>query len=179
MNQSTSRTPPKRGPSTGAIWKNSLFLRLYELVDECTSPLVKHLPCVYDPCMQSRTTAHFQGSTSWSTSAPVRQSNTSHAWAIHVCNPEQLLVFRKGFLIKYTLILTKYIKYFNFRRWWGGGDYFLEVRIQYAYIKKKNQIELSQATKNLKKQRFFFFFNIKIIEKGKRKVLPLLLVVTS
>ena len=27
-------------------------------------------------------------------SAPVHPSNTSHEWAIHVCNPEQLLVFR-------------------------------------------------------------------------------------
>ena len=36
----------------------------------------------------------FYGSMSWSTSAPVHQSNTSQAWTIHVCNSEQLLVFR-------------------------------------------------------------------------------------
>ena len=29
-------------------------------------------------------------STSWSTSAPVSQSNTSHTWTIHGCNPEQI-----------------------------------------------------------------------------------------
>ena len=43
-----SQTPPTHGPSTGAIWNNSWFLRLYKLVDKCTSPLVKHLPNVDD-----------------------------------------------------------------------------------------------------------------------------------
>ena len=33
------------------MWKNSLFLRLYESVDQCTSPLVEHLPRVDDPCI--------------------------------------------------------------------------------------------------------------------------------
>ena len=46
MHQSTSRTPPTSGPSMGAIWNNSSFLRLYKSVDECTSLQVKHLPCV-------------------------------------------------------------------------------------------------------------------------------------
>ena len=59
MHQSTSRTPPTRGPSQSAIWNNSLFLRLLKSVDECTSPLVKHLPRVDDPCKQSRTTPCF------------------------------------------------------------------------------------------------------------------------
>ena len=58
MHQSMSRAPPTCGPSTGAIWNNSLFLRLYESVDEYTSPLVKHLPRVDNPCMQSRTTPY-------------------------------------------------------------------------------------------------------------------------
>ena len=43
MHQSTSPTPTTLGPSMGAIWKISLFLRLYDSVDECTSPLVEHL----------------------------------------------------------------------------------------------------------------------------------------
>ena len=55
VHQSTSQTSPTCGPSTGAFWNNSLILRLYESVDECTSPLVKNLPRVDDPCMQSRT----------------------------------------------------------------------------------------------------------------------------
>ena len=41
----------------------------------------------------------FLGSTSWSTNAPVHQSNTSHALTYHGCNLEQLLVlglFRVG-----------------------------------------------------------------------------------
>ena len=54
MHQSTSQTPPTCGSSTRAIWNNSLFLRLYELVDKCTSPLVEHLPHVNNKCMQSR-----------------------------------------------------------------------------------------------------------------------------
>ena len=44
VHQSTNWTPPTRGPSTGAIWKNSLFLGLYELVNKCTGPPYKHLP---------------------------------------------------------------------------------------------------------------------------------------
>ena len=64
--QSTSQTPLTHGPFMGAIWNNSSFLRLYELVDNCTSPLVWHLP-------------HLP---------------SSHMWRIHVCNPEQLPVFR-------------------------------------------------------------------------------------
>ena len=59
VHQSTSRTPPMRGQSMYAIQNNSLFLGLYESVNECTSPLVKHLPRVDDPCMQSRTTPCF------------------------------------------------------------------------------------------------------------------------
>ena len=59
VHQSTSRTPPTHGRSMYAIQNNSLFLGLYESVEECTSPLVKHLPRVGDPCMQSRTTPHF------------------------------------------------------------------------------------------------------------------------
>ena len=58
----TSWTPLTCGPLTGAIWNDSLFLRLYESVDECTSPPFKHLPHVADPCMQSRTTPCFKGS---------------------------------------------------------------------------------------------------------------------
>ena len=59
MHQSTSLTPRTRGPSTGAIWNNSSLLRLYKSVDECTSPQVKHLPRVDNPCMQFRTTPSF------------------------------------------------------------------------------------------------------------------------
>ena len=51
MHQSTSQTPPMCGPSTGAIWNNSLFLRLNELVKMCTSPLVVHLPRMDDLCI--------------------------------------------------------------------------------------------------------------------------------
>ena len=51
MHQSTSQKPPTHGPSTGAIWNISLFLRLYVVVDECTSPLVKHLLRMEDPCI--------------------------------------------------------------------------------------------------------------------------------
>ena len=36
----------------------------------------------------------FLESTSWLTSAPVHPLNTSHAWTIHLCNLEQLLIFR-------------------------------------------------------------------------------------
>ena len=71
MHQSTSQTPPTHGPSTGAISKNSLFLRLYKLVDKCTSPQVKHLPRMDNPCTQSRTIPCFYSSTSRSTCAPV------------------------------------------------------------------------------------------------------------
>ena len=92
MHQSTSQTHPRRGPTTGAIWNNSSFLRLFKSIYECTSPLVEHLPCVDNPCMQSKTTPCFQGSTSWLMSALVHWLNTSHAWTIHICNPEQLLV---------------------------------------------------------------------------------------
>ena len=59
MHQSTSQTPPTHWPSTGAIWNNSSFLRLYESFDECTSPLVEHLPCVGVPCMQYGTVCAF------------------------------------------------------------------------------------------------------------------------
>ena len=51
MHQSTSPSPPRRGPSTDATLNNSLFLRLYESVHKCTSPLVKHLPRVDHQCM--------------------------------------------------------------------------------------------------------------------------------
>ena len=79
-----------REPFTGAIWNNSSFLRLYKSVDECSSPLVEHLPRIADPCMQSRTTPRFYGS-----SKSVDETlPCSHTWTIHVCNPEQLLVFR-------------------------------------------------------------------------------------
>ena len=44
----------------GCNLEQILFLRLYESVDECTSPLVKHLPRVDDPFMQSRTTPLFR-----------------------------------------------------------------------------------------------------------------------
>ena len=40
VHQSTSRLPPTRGPSMFAIQNNYLFLGLYDLVDECTSPPV-------------------------------------------------------------------------------------------------------------------------------------------
>ena len=90
----TRRTPLTCGPFMGAICNNSLFLRLHKSVDKYTSPLVEHLPRVADPCMQSRTTPHFKGSKSWSTSAPVQLLNTSHTWTIHAYNPEQLLVLR-------------------------------------------------------------------------------------
>ena len=59
MHRSTSQTPSKCRPSTGAIWNNSSCLRLYKLVNECTSPLVEHLPRMDNPCMQSRTTLSF------------------------------------------------------------------------------------------------------------------------
>ena len=61
VHKCTSGTPLTHAPFTGAIWNNSLFLGLYDLVDECTSLLVEHLPCVADPCMQSRTTRCFKG----------------------------------------------------------------------------------------------------------------------
>ena len=54
-----------------SIRNDSLFLRLYELVPKCTSPLVEHLPRVDLPRVQSTTTPCFYGSMSWSTSAPV------------------------------------------------------------------------------------------------------------
>ena len=79
VHQSTNRTPPTHGRSMYAIQNNSSFWGLYELVDECTCPLVKHIPWVDLPCMQSRTAPQFKGSTSWSTSAPVHQSNSCHA----------------------------------------------------------------------------------------------------
>ena len=60
MHQSGSRTAPTRGPSTGVIWNNSSFLRLYKSVDECTSPIVEHLPRMDNPCMQLRTTLVFR-----------------------------------------------------------------------------------------------------------------------
>ena len=59
VHQSTSRTPPTGGRSMYAIQNNSFFLGLYELVDECTSSLVEHLPHMNNPCMQSRTTHCF------------------------------------------------------------------------------------------------------------------------
>ena len=74
------------------IRSKSLFLGLYELLHKCTSPPVEHLPRVDHQRVQSGTTPCFKGSTSRSTSAPVHQLNTSHAWTIHVCNSEQLLV---------------------------------------------------------------------------------------
>ena len=37
VHQSSSWTPPMCGPSTGTIWNYSLFLGLYESVNECTS----------------------------------------------------------------------------------------------------------------------------------------------
>ena len=76
IHESTSRLPLTCGPSMNAIWDNSSFLRFYELDDLCTSTLVKHLPRVDDPFMQSRTTPRFQGSTSWWLSTPVQQSTT-------------------------------------------------------------------------------------------------------
>ena len=66
MHQSTS-------PPVGAIWNNSLFLRLYESVDKCTSPLVEHLPRVDDPCIQFRTTPLFRAL--W-VGRPVHQSTS-------------------------------------------------------------------------------------------------------
>ena len=59
VHKCTSQTPLTRGPFLGAIWNNSAFLRLYMSVDECTSPLVEHLPRTADPCMQSKTTPCF------------------------------------------------------------------------------------------------------------------------
>ena len=60
VHQCTSWTPPMHEPSTGAIWINSSCLGLYESVDECTSPPVKHRPRVDDSCMQSGTTLLFR-----------------------------------------------------------------------------------------------------------------------
>ena len=60
VHQSTSQTPPTRGRSMFAIQDNSLFLGLYESVIECTSPLVKHIPRLVNPCMQSRTSPRFR-----------------------------------------------------------------------------------------------------------------------
>ena len=74
--------------------KKLLILRLYESVHKCTNPPVEHLPRVDHQWVQSGTTPCFQGSTSRSMSAPIHQSNTSHAWTIPVCNAEQLLIFR-------------------------------------------------------------------------------------
>ena len=67
-----------------------------ESLDRCgyNSPPVKHLPCVDLPRVQSGTTPRFYGPMSRLTSAPVYQSNTSHAWTFHGCNLEQLLVFK-------------------------------------------------------------------------------------
>ena len=90
VHQSTSWTPLLRGQSMYAIQNSSLFLGLYELVDECTCPPVEHLPRMDDPCMQSQTTPCFQGSSE----LIVKTLPSSHTWTIHVCNPEQLLVFR-------------------------------------------------------------------------------------
>ena len=55
MHQSTSQTHPMHGHSTGAIWNNSSFLRLYKSVNECTSPIVEHLPHMDNLYIQSRT----------------------------------------------------------------------------------------------------------------------------
>ena len=63
-------------PFMGAIWNNSLFLRLYESVDKCTSPLVEHLPIMVDPCMQSRITPCFLGSSE----SVDKTLPSSHAW---------------------------------------------------------------------------------------------------
>ena len=60
VHQSTSHAPQTRGQSMYAVQNNSLFLGLYESVDECTSQLVEHLPSVDDPCMQSITTLCFR-----------------------------------------------------------------------------------------------------------------------
>ena len=64
VHQSANRTPPTRGRSMYAIQNNFSFLGLYKMVDKCTSPPVKHLPRVDDPCMQSGSTPCFLGSLS-------------------------------------------------------------------------------------------------------------------
>ena len=55
--------PQMHQSNTSHAWpihrNNSLFLRLYESVGECTSPLVEHLPHMADPCMHFRTTPCF------------------------------------------------------------------------------------------------------------------------
>ena len=88
--QSTSRTPPTHGRSRYVIQNNSLFLGLYELVNECTNPPVEHLPRVDNPCMKSKTTSCF-----WGSSESVDKTlPSSNVCMTHICNPEQLLVFR-------------------------------------------------------------------------------------
>ena len=44
----------------GCNLEQVLVLSLCESVNECTSPLVKHLPCVDDQCTQSKTTPCFR-----------------------------------------------------------------------------------------------------------------------
>ena len=53
MDQSTS---PPAWTFQGCNLEQLLVFKALELVDECTSPLFKHLPHVDAPCMQSRTT---------------------------------------------------------------------------------------------------------------------------
>ena len=67
VHQSTSQTPPTHGRSMYAIQNNSSFLGLNELVNECTSPPVEHLPRVDNPCMQSGTTPCYRALCSCST----------------------------------------------------------------------------------------------------------------
>ena len=49
----------KKRKEKNSIWNDTPFLRPYESVNKCTSPLVEHLPRVDNPYMQSRTTPCF------------------------------------------------------------------------------------------------------------------------
>ena len=115
VHQSTSRTPPTCGRSIYAIQNNSLFLGLVRVIDEtlpsshawtihvCNPEQLlvfglfrvgrrdsSEFPRVDDPCMQSRTTTPFKGSSeSFGQTLP-----SSHTWTIHVCNQEELLILR-------------------------------------------------------------------------------------
>ena len=97
MHQSTSRTPPTRGPSMGAILNNSLFLRLYKSVNKCTNPLVKHLPCVDNTCMQSRTTPCFRAlRVGWR----LHQSSSQHVGGGRHCGPNRLTIPKSTMIFK-------------------------------------------------------------------------------
>ena len=66
---------------------------MVKLHSEGSVPAASQLSRVDYSLVKSGTTPCFKGSMSRLSSAPVHLSITSHAWPIHICNPEQLLVF--------------------------------------------------------------------------------------